>query len=157
MKITSKQEIRKSIISKTGNNLAEKITQIIHIHEKNPNFKGNISFKKWCNYSRKYGHSIAECRQKQQDNQNKPQNYREPNKYTKKDQKLPNKYVQRNKNSRKPLPDRYKVRKPQSLYRIIFRGRSPDIRNSQNYSQNRYSRSKSQNNQYRRSHYSRTT
>ena len=35
--------------------------------------KGKPSFKKWCNYCRRYGHSIAECRQKQQDNQNKSQ------------------------------------------------------------------------------------
>ena len=37
------------------------------------NFKGKPSFKKWNNYCRRYGHSIATCRQKQQDNQNKPQ------------------------------------------------------------------------------------
>ena len=48
--------------------LSEKITDIMNIYEKNPNFKGKPSFKKWCNYCRRYGHSIAECRQKQQDN-----------------------------------------------------------------------------------------
>ena len=52
--------------------LSEKITEVLNIYEKNPNFKGESSFKKWCNYCRRYGHSIAECRQKQ-DNQNKPQ------------------------------------------------------------------------------------
>ena len=52
----------------------------MNIYEKNPNFKGKPSLKKWCNYWRKYGHSIAECRQKQQDNQNKPQKYKEPSK-----------------------------------------------------------------------------
>ena len=70
--------------------LIEKITEILNIYEKNPNFKGKPSFKKWCNYCRRYGHSIAECRQKQQDNQIKPQKYKEPNKsfyqYMKKDQ-----------------------------------------------------------------------
>ena len=59
---------------------------------KNQNFIGNAFFKKWCNYCRRYGHSIAECRQKQKDNQNKLQNYREANKsfhqYMKKDQNL---------------------------------------------------------------------
>ena len=60
--------------------LTEKITEILNIYEKNPNFNGKPSFKKWCNYCRIYGHSIAECRQKQQDNQNKPQKYKEPNK-----------------------------------------------------------------------------
>ena len=58
-------------------------------YEKKPNFKGKPSFKKWCNHCRRYGHSIVECRQKQQDNQNKPQKYKEPNKsfyqYIKKD------------------------------------------------------------------------
>ena len=56
--------------------LTEKITEILNISEKNPNFKGKPSFKKWCNYCRRYGHSIAECRQKQQDNRNKPQKYK---------------------------------------------------------------------------------
>ena len=52
--------------------------------------KANHLSKKWCNYCQRYAHSIAECRQKQQDNQNKPQKYKEPNKsfyqYMKKDQ-----------------------------------------------------------------------
>ena len=43
--------------------LTEKITEILIIYEKNPNFKGKASFKKWCNYCRRYGHIIAECRQ----------------------------------------------------------------------------------------------
>ena len=60
--------------------LTEKITEILNIYDKNPNFKGKPSFKKWWNYCRRYGHSIAECTQKQQDNQNKPQKYKEPNK-----------------------------------------------------------------------------
>ena len=59
--------------------LTEKLTDILSIKEKNPNFKGKPSFKKWFNYCQRYGHSIAECRQKQQDNQNKPQKYKEPN------------------------------------------------------------------------------
>ena len=46
--------------------LTEKITEILKIHEKNSSFKGKPSFKKWCNYCQRYGHSIAECRQKQQ-------------------------------------------------------------------------------------------
>ena len=60
-------------------NLSEKITEILNIYEKNPNYKGKPSFKKWCNYCRRYGHSISECRQKQQDNQNKPPKQKEPN------------------------------------------------------------------------------
>ena len=75
--------------------LSEKITEILIIYEKNPNLKSKPSFKKWCNYCRRYGHSIAKCRQKQQDNQNKPQKYKEQNKsfyqYMRKDQNLPNK------------------------------------------------------------------
>ena len=82
-------------IQESDTDLVEKITEILNIYEKHPNFKGEPSFKKWCNYCRRYGHSISECRQKQQDNQNKPQKYKEPNKsfyqYMKKDQNLPNK------------------------------------------------------------------
>ena len=83
--------------------LNEKITEILNTYEKNPNFKGNTSFKKWCNYCRKYGHSITDCLQKQQDNQNKPQKYKEPNKsfyqYVKKDHNLPNRNIQSNNSS----------------------------------------------------------
>ena len=75
--------------------LSEKLNEILNINEKNPNIKVKPSFQSWCNYCRRYGHSIAECRQKQQDNQNKPQKYKEANKsfyqYMKKDQNLPNK------------------------------------------------------------------
>ena len=41
--------------------LSEKITEILNIYEKNPNFKEKPTFKKWCNYCRRYGQSIAEC------------------------------------------------------------------------------------------------
>ena len=61
------------IIHDSDNELAEKITQIMNIYEENPNFKRKPSFKKGCNYCRKYGHSIPECRQKQQDFQKKTQ------------------------------------------------------------------------------------
>ena len=67
-------------IQESDTDLIEKITEILNIYEKHPNFKGKPSFKKWCNYCRRYGHSISECRQKQQDNQNKPQKHKEPNK-----------------------------------------------------------------------------
>ena len=60
-------------IQGSDTDLIEKITEIFNIYEKNPNFKGKPSFKKCCIYCRRYGHGIAECRQKQQDNQNKPQ------------------------------------------------------------------------------------
>ena len=62
-------------IQESDTDLIEKITEILNIYEKHPNFKGKPSFKKWCNYCRRYGHSISECRQKQQDNQNKPQKH----------------------------------------------------------------------------------
>ena len=139
--------------------LTEKITKILNINEKNPNFKGKPSFKKWCNYCRRYGHSIAECRQKQQDNQNKTQKYKESNKsfyqYMKKDQNLPNKNIQSNNNSGKPLPNNSNYSRNQSPYNSNYRGRSPEQINSRNFSQNRYSRSNSQNNQYT-SNYSRS-
>ena len=82
-------------IQESDTDLIEKITEILNIYEKHPNFKGKPSFKKWCNYCRRYGHSIFDCKQKQQDNHNKPQKHKEPNKsfyqYMKKDQNLPNK------------------------------------------------------------------
>ena len=67
-------------IHNSDTDLSKKITEILNIFEKNPNFKGKPSIKKWCNYCRRYGNSISECRQKQQDNQNKPRKYKEPNK-----------------------------------------------------------------------------
>ena len=54
--------------------LSEKNHSNINIYEKNPNFKGKSSFKKRCNFCRRYGHSIAECRQELQDNKSKPKN-----------------------------------------------------------------------------------
>ena len=98
---------QKNNIHNSDTDLILKITEILNIYEKDPNFKGKPSFKKLCNYFPRYGHSIAECRQKQQDNQNKPQKYKEPNKsfhqYMKKDQNLPNKNIHRNNSSGKPL------------------------------------------------------
>ena len=95
-------------IQGSDTDLTEKITEILNIYEMNPNFRGKPSFKKWCNYCRRYGNSIAECRQKQQDNQNKPQKHKDPNQsfyqYMKKDQNLPNKNIYSNKSSGKPLP-----------------------------------------------------
>ena len=139
--------------------LTEKITEISNIYEKNPNFKYKSSFEKWCNYCRRYGHSIAECRQKQQDNQNKPQKYKEHNKSfyqnMKKDQNLPNKNIHSNNSSGKPLPNNSNYSRNQSPYNSSYRVRSPEQRKSRNFSQNRYSRSNSQNNQYR-NNYSRS-
>ena len=136
--------------------LTEKITEILNIYEKNPNFKDKPSFKKWCNYCGRYGHSIAECRQKQQDNQNKTQKHKEPNKsfyqYMKKVQNLPNKNIHSNNSSGKPLPNNSNYTINQSPSNSNYRGRSPEQRNLQNFSQNRYSRSNSQNNQYRKNY-----
>ena len=131
--------------------LIEKITEILNIYEKHPNFKGKPSFKKWCNYCRRYRHSISECRQKQQDNQNKPQKHKEPNKsfyqYMKKDQNLPNKNIYSNNSSGKPLPNNTNYTRNQSPYNSSYRGRSPERRNTRNSSQNRCNRPNSQNNQ----------
>ena len=137
-------------IQETDVDLSEKITEILNIYEKNPNWKGKPSFKKWCNYCRRYGHSISECRQKQQDNQNKPPKHKEPNKsfyhYMKKDQNLPNKNVYSNNSSGKPLPNNQNYSRNQSPHNSNYRGRSPEQRNYRNFSQNRYSRSNSRNN-----------
>ena len=102
---TSTTQINK--IHNSDTDLSEKITEFLNIYEQNQIFKGEPSFKKRCNYCRRYVHSIAECRQKQQDNQTKPQNYKESNKsfyqYMKKDQNLPNKIIHSNKSSGKPI------------------------------------------------------
>ena len=50
------------------------------IYEKYSNFEGKPSFKKWCIYCRRYGHSIADCGQKQPVNINRPQKHSEPSK-----------------------------------------------------------------------------
>ena len=138
-------------IQESDTDLIEKITEILNIYEKHPNFKGKQSFKKWCNYCRRYGHSISECRQKQQDNQNKPQKHKKPNKsfyqYMKKDQSLPNKNIFSNNSSGKPLPNNTNYTRNQSPYNSNYRGRSLERRNTRNSPQNHYNRSNSQNNQ----------
>ena len=140
-------------IQESDTDLVEKMTEILNIYEKHPNFKGKPSFKKWCNYCRRYGHSISECRQKQQDNQNKPQKHNEPNKsfyqYMKKDQNLPNKNIYSNNSSEKPLPINTNYTRNQSPYNSSYRGRSPERRNTQKSSQNKYNRPNSQNNYLR--------
>ena len=107
-------------IQESDTDLIEKNTEILYIYEKNPNFKGKPSFKKWCNYCQRYGHSIAEYRQKQQDNQNKPQTRKEPSKsfyqYMKKDQNLSNKNIYSNNSSGKPLPSNSNYSRNQSPY-----------------------------------------
>ena len=137
-------------IQESDTDLIEKITEILNIYQKHPNFKGKPSFKKWCNYCRRYGHSISECRQKQQDNQNRPQKHKEPNKsfyqYMKKDQNLPNKNKYGNNSSGKPLPNNTNYTSNQSPYNSSYRGRSPERRNTQNSSQINYNRSNSRNN-----------
>ena len=39
-------------IQESDTDLVEKITEILNIYEKHPNFKRKPSFKKWCNYCR---------------------------------------------------------------------------------------------------------
>ena len=45
-------------INDSDTELSEKFTAILNIYENDPNFKGKPSFKKWCNYCRRNGHSI---------------------------------------------------------------------------------------------------
>ena len=78
-----------------------------------------------CKNCRRYGNSIAECRQKQQDNQNKPQN-KSFHQYMKKDQILPNKNNHTNNSSRIPLPNQSNYSRKQSHYNPNYRGRSPN-------------------------------
>ena len=138
-------------VQESDTDLIEKITETLNIYERNPNFKGKLSFKKWCNCCRRYGHSIAECRQKQQDNQNKPRKHKEPSKsfyqYMIKDQNLPNKNIYSNNSSGNHFQATQNYSKIQSPYNSSYIGRSPERRNSRNFSQNRHRRSNSQNNQ----------
>ena len=60
----------------------------------------------------------------------------------KKDQKLPNKIIHTNNSSKKPLPNHPNYSRNQSPYnQSPYRSRSPEEKNSRNFSQNRYSRS----------------
>ena len=145
-------------INNSDTDLSEKVTEILNIYEKNPNFKGKPSFKKWCNYCRRYGHSSAECRQKQQDNQNKPQSTRnQRNRFisTRKKIKIYQMRTIRDIITGKPLPNSSNYSRSQSPYNSNYRDGSPDQRISRNFSQNRYSRSNSRNNHYR-NNYSRS-
>ena len=40
-------------INDSDTDLSEKITEILNIYEKNPNFQGKPSFRKWCNFCRR--------------------------------------------------------------------------------------------------------
>ena len=64
----------------------------------------------------------------------------------KKDQNHQSKNIHSKISSGKLLPDNYNNYRP---YRNNYRGRFPDQKISQNFSQNRYSISNNQNNQYR--------
>ena len=76
LKLVNKNQTKISFIknySDSGNELAENISQILNIYEKSLTFEEKPFFKKRSTCCRRYGHSIAECRQNQQDKQNKPQ------------------------------------------------------------------------------------
>ena len=70
----------------------------------------------------------------------------------KKDQNLPNKNVYSNSSSGKPLPSNQNYSRNQSPYNSSYRGRSPEQRNSRNFSQSRYSRSNSIHDQIQTQH-----
>ena len=44
-------------IQESDTDLVEKITEILNIYEKHPNFKGKPSFKKWCNWNSRNNYS----------------------------------------------------------------------------------------------------
>ena len=73
----------------------------------------------------------------------------------KKDQNLPNKNINSNNSSGKPLPNYTNYSRNQSPYNSSYRGGSPEQKKSRHFSQNRYSQSNSHNNQYR-NNYSRS-
>ena len=98
--------------------LSEIITETSNIYEKNPNFKGKPSVKKWCSYCRRYGRSIAECRQKQQDNQKNHKNIdNQANQFINTGRKLKiyaTKTIHSNNSSGKPLPNNSNYSRQQS-------------------------------------------
>ena len=106
--------------------LTEKITEILNICEKNPNFKGKTSFKKWCNYCQDTDTVLPNV-----DKNNKIIRINlkstEPNKsfyqYMKKDQNLPNKNIHSNNSSGKLLPGNSNYSRNQSPYNSSYRGR----------------------------------
>ena len=116
-------------IQESDRDLSEKVTEILNIYEKNPNCKGKRSFKKWGNYCRRYGYSNSECRQKQQDNQNKPQKQKEPNKsfnqYMKKIKTWQTR-IYSNNICGKLLPNNPNYSLKQLPYNSSYRGRSPE-------------------------------
>ena len=122
---------QKNHIHDSDNELAEKIIQILNIYEKNPNLKGKPSFEKMVQFCRRYG----DKNQKQHENLNKPQKYREPNKSS-------YQYLSHFQTATIIIHNN-------QLNEIIFAEDLQKKRSSQNFLQNRYCRSNSQNNQYR--------
>ena len=110
--------------------LIEKIIEILNIYERNLNFKGKPSFKKWCNYCRQYEHSIAECRQKQQNNQNR------------------NHYSRSNSNTTEFISASSSHSNPRNRHYSNNRSRNSSYNRNTNYSNNRkrsYSNNRNQN------------
>ena len=142
----SKQQLHILIISKNLTVLWQKITQILNIYEKITYFRGKPSFTKRCNCCRRYGHNLAESRQKQQANLNRPLKYKKAKQIFKslheksEDHNLPKKktikviVAQDNHSQTTILIADYN---PPTLQ---IDGRSPDRQKLQNYSQNRYNR-----------------
>ena len=80
----------------------------MNIFEKNAKFKGNPSFKNCVTSAVDTDIALLNIDKNKQDNQNKPQKHREPNKsfyqYMKKDLKLPNRNIHSEKNLDKTTP-----------------------------------------------------
>ena len=134
----------------TDTELAKKLTQLLNIYGKIPNFKGKPSFKNGVTIAVDMDIALLNIDKKKQENQNKPQKHTKPctsfYQYMKKDQNLANKNIHSYNISVKLLADNYNTSRLQSPKQNNYRGRSPGRRNSRNFSQNRYSRSNSQNN-----------
>ena len=153
-------------IQESDTDLVEKITQILNIYEKHQNFKGKPSFKKWCNYCRRYGHSISECRQKQKDNEKKPQKYKEPNKsfYNYNRSNSRNNYSRSNSNATQFVSRSNYQSNPTNKHYSNNQSRNSSYNRNRNYSHNRnrsysnnrnqnYPNNRSRNNSYNRSNY----
>ena len=137
-------------IQESETDLVEKITEILNITKRTRTLKANHLQKNGVIIADDTDIVFPNVDKKQQDSQNKPQKYKEPNKsfyqYMKKDQNLPNKTVHSNNSSGKPLPNNTNYTRNQSPYNSSYRGRSPERRNTYNSSQNHYNRPNSRNN-----------
>ena len=136
-------------IQESETDLVEKITEILNIYEKNPNFKGKPSFKKcviiaddtdivFLNVDK--NSKTIKINLKNIKNQIIILSIHEKRSKSTEQNSLQQQQF------RKPLPNNTNYTRNQSPYNSSYRGRSPERRNTYNSSQNHYNRPNSRNN-----------